>query len=87
MRRELETPAAPAAAPAAPVPAVGQEPAPGPRTPSPPPSSAVASEEVLDIGALGAQAAGRAALRIVSQPAFWIGAAVAFVLSLLLKRR
>jgi carbon monoxide dehydrogenase subunit G len=86
MRRELETPATPEAA------AAGSEPAPAPATaampPKPlPPPSAAASEEALDLGAIGAQAAGRAALRMVSQPAFWVGAAVSFVLVYLLKRR
>ena len=102
MRRELETPAAPAvpAVPAVPAaPAAGQEPASATAaatavTPAvtPPKSIAapqlpVASEEVLDLGSLGAQAAGRAALRIVCQPAFWVGAVAAFVLTCWLKRR
>jgi carbon monoxide dehydrogenase subunit G len=117
MRRELETPAAPAAAApagsaAAPAgPAAGQEPAaetsakpatPPPSAtsatsamyprlvasaPPPPPPPLVASEDVLDLGSLGAQAAGRAALRIVCQPAFWVGAVAAFALTYWLKRR
>jgi len=107
MRRELETPAAPAAAAALPAPApapapaalaAGQEPAsqtpvPPAVTPPPPeptaaaPRPPVASEEVLDLGSLGAQAAGRAALRIVCQPAFWVGAVAAFALTCWLKRR
>jgi hypothetical protein len=75
MRRQLEAPATPvpaasvednaaptgpvqeAAAPAAPVAAV------------PPP---VAAETALDIGALGAAAAGRAAVRTFQRPGFWI---------------
>jgi carbon monoxide dehydrogenase subunit G len=95
MRRELETPATPEAAAAGPEPAPATPASPAtPATsatsavpPKPPPPSAAASEEALDLGALGAQAAGRAALRIVSQPAFWIGAAAAFVLTYWLKRR
>jgi hypothetical protein len=31
---------------------------------------------VLDVGALGAQAAGRAALRTLRRPGFWIGVVV-----------
>jgi carbon monoxide dehydrogenase subunit G len=98
MRRELEAPAAvapmapaafaaPAASPASPpaeapvaAPAI-PPPAPAPRPP------VVASEEVLDLGSLGAQAVGRAALRTVRQPAFWIGATLAFILTCWLKRR
>ena len=88
MRRELETPAAaapPAAAPvasemstvpeASPTPAVAPAPVP---PPAPPP---VAGEAALDIGSLGAAAAGRAAGRMLQRPAFWIAV---FVLALLL---
>ncbi|HEX9942249.1 MAG TPA: SRPBCC family protein [Thermoanaerobaculia bacterium] len=80
MRRELEAPAAPApsavdaaeSAPAAPAaPAV----APPPAAPSP------AAEPVLDVGALGAAAAGRAAGRTLRRPGFWI--AVMIILALL----
>jgi carbon monoxide dehydrogenase subunit G len=89
MRRELEAPAAPEAAVAGtdPAPATPASPATSAMPPKPPLPPAAASEEALDLGALGVQAAGRAALRIVSQPAFWIGAAVSFVLISLLKRR
>jgi carbon monoxide dehydrogenase subunit G len=72
--------AAPVAAPATPA-TPPKAPAPAPRPP------VVASEEVLDLGSLGAQAVGRAALRTVRQPAFWIGATLAFILTCWLKRR
>jgi carbon monoxide dehydrogenase subunit G len=91
MRRELETPAAAAPVAATPPAPAAATPVASATTPAPPasapPQGAVASEEVLDLGAIGAQAAGRAALRMVSQPAFWVGAAVSFVLVYLLKRR
>jgi hypothetical protein len=97
MRRELEAPAAPASvAPAAPAASPPAEAAPEAAPATPPPAVApapaprppvVASEEVLDLGSLGAQAVGRAALRTVRQPAFWIGAALAFILTYWLKRR
>lgn len=81
MRRELETPAAapaptPVAAPAVEVPAVtAAETAPvaPPVTPaSPPPAPPPAAENVLDVGSLGAAAAGRAAGRMLRRPLFWI---------------
>jgi hypothetical protein len=83
MRRELETPAAatPEAAPPAPPPAENPNPpvaaiaepaaAPPPPKPQPP-----ASENVLDVGSLGATAAGRAAARTLSRPGFWIAVIV-----------
>jgi carbon monoxide dehydrogenase subunit G len=86
MRRELETPAAappPTAAPPVeaqngpapsvvpPTPAAQPEP-----RPAPPPAS-----EALDVGALGAAAAGRAAGRMLRRPGFWI---VVITLALLL---
>ncbi len=74
------TPATPVT-PAPATPRVAAAPAPAPRPP------VAASEEVLDLGSLGAQAVGRAALRTVRQPAFWIGAALAFLLTCWLKRR
>jgi carbon monoxide dehydrogenase subunit G len=58
----------------APTPAAPTTPA-----PPPPPPAASASEDVLDVGTLGAQAAGRAALRTLRRPGFWIGV-VALVL-------
>jgi carbon monoxide dehydrogenase subunit G len=96
MRRELETPAAvapaasaaPAASPAPPPAEAAPEAAPATPPPAPAPRPpVVASEEVLDLGSLGAQVVGRVALRTVRQPAFWIGATLAFVLTYWLKRR
>ena len=92
MRRELETPAAavPEPAPVAPPPpVVSNGPAPvsaapvaaAPPPPSPPPPAPAPAENVLDVGALGAAAAGRAAGRTVRRPIFWI---VVIVLALLL---
>jgi hypothetical protein len=89
MRRELETPAA---APAAPVPptvsememsAVPAMPAVGVAAAAPAASlpAPAASEPALDIGSLGAAAAGRAAGRTLQRPGFWIAA---IVLALLL---
>jgi carbon monoxide dehydrogenase subunit G len=57
----VATPAVPEPAPVAPRP-----PAPSPPAPAPP------KEEVLDVGALGAAAAGRAAGRTFRRPGFWI---------------
>jgi carbon monoxide dehydrogenase subunit G len=75
MRRELEAPAA-AAPEAAPPPAPAAGPAPVPSgevpPPAPKPAAPPAGENVLDVGALGAQAAGRAAVRTLSRPGFWI---------------
>jgi carbon monoxide dehydrogenase subunit G len=76
MRRELETPAV-VAPPAVETPAVEaavSEPAApaqatAPQTIAPPPPMA---EDVLDVGALGAKAAGRAAGRVLRGPVFWI---------------
>ncbi|HVF59159.1 MAG TPA: SRPBCC family protein [Thermoanaerobaculia bacterium] len=70
MRRQLETPAAatapaPVAALAADVPTVAA-----------PPPPAVAEPQPLDLGALGAAAAGRAATRALRRPAFWIAVLV-----------
>lgn len=92
MRRELETPAA-APEPvveAPPAPAVSEGAAPvhaapvaaaPPPPPTPPPAPAPAAENVLDVGSLGAAAAGRAAGRTLRRPGFWI---VVIVLALLL---
>jgi carbon monoxide dehydrogenase subunit G len=55
-------------------------PAPKP-SPQPPPPAPPPTENVLDVGELGAQAAGRAAIRTLSRPGFWI---VVVVLALLL---
>ncbi len=100
MRRQLETPAAPAApapaaAPAAPAeaetaaaPAGGisgggapaasaPAPSPAPPAPAPPPRQ----EAVLDVGAIGAKAVGRAAGRTLARPGFWIAVVlVAFLI-------
>ncbi len=66
----------PPEAPVAPPPAPQPSPLPSPPPPAPPPA-----ENVLDVGALGAAAAGRAAGRTVRRPVFWI---VVVVLALLL---
>jgi len=83
MRRELEAPAAPAQEAATnPAPAaVPSEPdvPPAPTPPAAPPPAA--REDVLDVGALGAQAAGRAFGRTLRRPGFWIAV---IVLALLL---
>jgi carbon monoxide dehydrogenase subunit G len=92
MRRELETPASvPAAAPApaetAPVvpmtpenvaaPAAPQTAAAAPAPPAPSsPTLVPRSEDVLDVGALGAAAAGRAAGRTLRRPSFWIAVVI-----------
>ena len=81
MRRELETPAAPAAAAAVPEAAatpVSEPSKPTSASPSsvPPPAPAPATENVLDVGAIGAAAAGRAAKRTLSRPGFWIAVIV-----------
>ncbi len=61
---------------------VAPPPAPQPSPqPSPPPPAPAPAENVLDVGALGAQAAGRAAVRTLSRPGFWI---VVVVLALLI---
>jgi carbon monoxide dehydrogenase subunit G len=76
MRRELETPA-PAAMPAAPPPEGTARTATTTRTEAAAPP---VTEAVLDVGSLGAAAAGRAAGRAVSQilrsPVFWIAVLV-----------
>jgi carbon monoxide dehydrogenase subunit G len=63
-------------------------PAPPPEPASPPPAAPSAPDEnVLDIGALGAQAAGRAALRTLSRPGFWVaGTALALLVYFLMRR-
>jgi carbon monoxide dehydrogenase subunit G len=81
MRRELAT-APPAPEPAVPIEAAPETPAPSPApvpqvtSPTPPPAPAPtpspAGEAALDVGALGAQAARRAAVRMVGRPGFWI---------------
>ena len=78
MRRELETPA-PAAAPASP-PVEGAQRSPAAPVATPVAGPPPASEAVLDVGALGAAAAGRAAGRTLRRPGFWIAVAVIAVL-------
>jgi len=73
MRRELEAP--PAAVESAAVEASAPG-APAPGAPSPVPAPAPASEDVLDVGSLGAKAAGRAAGRLLRSPVFWIAVIV-----------
>ena len=88
MRRELETPAAaPAPAPPPPVeaqngpaPTVVEAPRPPAPSPAPPVPSQPAGEPALDVGALGAAAAGRAAGRMLRRPGFWIAVIVLAVL-------
>jgi uncharacterized protein len=63
--------------PVAPPPAPQPSPQPSPPPPAPPPTA----ENVLDVGSLGAAAAGRAAGRTLRSPGFWI---VVIVLALLL---
>ena len=88
MRRQLET-AAPAAAVATASPTAAASPA-APATAAevaPPPSAAAAastapalprqSEEVLDLGAIGTAAAGRAAVRVLRNPVLWIAVVLA----------
>lgn len=74
MRRELEPVATPAPAP----PPDRAEAAPAAAAPAPvvPGGSQPAEAAALDIGALGAAAAGRAAGRTVRRPVFWIAALV-----------
>ncbi len=92
MRRELEASAAAAPAPAETAPVVPMTPenvatpaapetaavTPTPPAPSPP-RPAPKSEEVLDVGALGAAAASRAAGRTLRRPGFWIAVIVLVV--------
>jgi uncharacterized protein len=80
MSRELEAPAAVAA----PAPPAASPPAPAPAAPEPVIATPPA-EDVLDVGALGAAAAGRAAGRTLRRPGFWIAvAALALLLYWLL---
>ena len=78
MRRELETPAAPEAAVENPGPATSaSEPTEASPPPTkPPPAPPPAAENVLDVGSLGAAAAGRAAARTFTRPGFWIAVIV-----------
>ncbi len=88
MRRQLEgdqpaaaatpavTPLAVAVTPAAAA-APAAMPDPAPPRPAPMAAPPPAHEDVLDVGALGATAARRAAARTLQRPAFWIALAVA----------
>jgi hypothetical protein len=78
MRRQLEAPAPPAPAEAAVAVAAIPESAPAnlPADLAPPPAPPPAAESVLDVGALGAAAAGRAAKRTLSRPGFWVAVVV-----------
>lgn len=82
MRAELEAPG-----PAAPPP---QASAPGAASAPPAPAVAAAAgraaPQPLDLGSLGAKVAGRAAVRVVRRPAFWIAVAAAAALLYLLLR-
>jgi carbon monoxide dehydrogenase subunit G len=86
MRAELES-AAPAAATATPTATATANPtATASPTATAGPTATASPHEALDLGALGAKVAGRAAARAVRGPAFWIAvAAVAAVLFLLLR--
>jgi carbon monoxide dehydrogenase subunit G len=100
MRRELETAAPAAAAVAVPAPSAEPPPAPAPTAapPTPPdaplPTVAVAPPPAgeptlapLDVGALGAVAARRAALRTLRRPGFWIAVVVLALLGYWLLKR
>jgi carbon monoxide dehydrogenase subunit G len=66
LRQELERSGAPASG--------GAHPAAGTEVPAvAAPAQPVAGDAVLDVGALGAAAAGRAAARMLRRPGFWIG--------------
>jgi carbon monoxide dehydrogenase subunit G len=76
MRRQLEegeAPAAPRAVGEATVAAKTVAAAPATSAAPPPPPPPPAAENVLDVGALGTTALGRAAMRTLRRPAFWIG--------------
>jgi carbon monoxide dehydrogenase subunit G len=74
-----ETPGPIASAPAPPTP----KPSPAPPPPAPPP----VQEDVLDVGSLGAKAAGRAAGRMLRGPVFWIAVIVLALLVYWLKHK
>jgi len=69
----VATPGAPETAAVASVPSPPSPPAPAPPRPAP------KNEDVLDVGALGAAAAGRAAGRTLRSPGFWIAVIVVAV--------
>jgi carbon monoxide dehydrogenase subunit G len=90
----VEAAAAPAAAPSAtPAPVRPPDPAqfaapvaPIPAASSPSAAPPAAAAEVLDLGALGAAAAGKAAGRMLRRPLFWVAVAALIVLIWLLMR-
>jgi uncharacterized protein len=82
-REGVEAPEAPAAA--SPTPESEGDPLPSSPSPSvasppPPPPRPASTENVLDVGALGSAALGRAAMRTLRRPRFWIGVAVVVVI-------
>jgi hypothetical protein len=59
-------------------------PAPAAAEPAPSPAAATpARQEALDVGAIGAKAAGRAAGRTLRKPAFWVVVGVAILVYLI----
>jgi carbon monoxide dehydrogenase subunit G len=83
---------APPPPPAAPLAPIASEPTPAnlkspPAPPPPPPAPPPVQEDVLDVGSLGAKAAGRAAGRVLRGPLFWIALIVLALLVYWLTRR
>jgi carbon monoxide dehydrogenase subunit G len=76
----------PASAPA-PIAAEPARPIPIPSLTPPPPAPPPVQEDVLDVGSLGAKAAGRAAGRVLRGPVFWIALVVLALLVYWLTRR
>jgi carbon monoxide dehydrogenase subunit G len=76
----VASPGPPAAAAGAPAAPAAPAPAPSPAVPVRTFAPAAASEEVLDVGALGAAAARRAAGRTLHRPGFWLALAVLAIL-------
>jgi carbon monoxide dehydrogenase subunit G len=80
-RKGVEAPEAPAAASlAAESRADSVPPAPSAAPAPPPPPRPASTENVLDVGALGSAALGRAAMRTLRRPGFWIGVTVVVVI-------
>jgi carbon monoxide dehydrogenase subunit G len=76
----VASPGPPAAAAGSPAAPAAPAPAPSPAVPARTFAPAAASEEVLDVGALGAAAARRAAGRTLHRPGFWLALAVLAIL-------
>jgi carbon monoxide dehydrogenase subunit G len=76
----VASPGPPAAAAGAPAAKAAPAPAPSPAVPARTFAPAAASEEVLDVGSLGAAAARRAAGRTLHRPGFWLALAVLAIL-------